>query len=285
MKKILGFAMLAIVSINVFAGTAENIQACVKNAKAFAGINLDEFSAIYEGNFVSMSTAKWKNVFCEVKLGDVYTLTVNNKEYLYKGFAGRKSYELHEELEAKTEEAIQQLKSRISLLEDRMARANVSLKMANPNHAWLAKYVSEGIEKATGNATPYRQDTGGKPDNSSQAIQNDFGPSQGKSKQQVVAAPTVAQSEIPIPRSTTGDKGRYYLLDTKRSGSLVRALHKRVGVDSIGYTLTETNCSTMQMRELGYNEQSASAIVENPTEWFGLVPGSSKSDLANFVCR
>ena len=39
------------------------------------------------------------------------------------------------------------------------------------------------------------------------------------------------------------------------------------------------------MRELGYSEQSSSAIKEYPTKWFELVPGSSKSDLANFVCR
>ena len=99
-----------------------------------------------------------------------------------------------------------------------------------------------------------------------------------------VATASIAQSEIPIPRSTPGDKGKYFLLEKKKNGNVVRALHKRVGVDSIGYTLTETNCSTKQMRELGYSEQSPSAIKENSTQWFELVPGSSKSDLANFVC-
>ncbi|QSX31046.1 hypothetical protein JYB88_05220 [Shewanella cyperi] len=94
-----------------------------------------------------------------------------------------------------------------------------------------------------------------------------------------------AQTEIPIPRSMAGDKGKYFLLEKKKNGNIVRALHKRVGVDSVGYTLTETNCITMQMRELGYSEQSPAAIMENPTKWFELVPGSSKSDLANFVCR
>ena len=92
-----------------------------------------------------------------------------------------------------------------------------------------------------------------------------------------------AQSEIPIPRSVAGDKGKYFLLDKKKSGSIVRVLHKRVGVDSVGFTLTETNCSTMQMRELGYSEESPASIKENPSKWFELVPGSSKSDLANFV--
>jgi len=101
----------------------------------------------------------------------------------------------------------------------------------------------------------------------------------------VATASIAAQSEIPIPRSMSGDKGKYFLLEKKKNGNIVRALHKRVGVDGIGYTLTETNCANMQMRELGYSEQSPSAIKENPTKWFELAPGSSKSDLANFVCR
>lgn len=98
-------------------------------------------------------------------------------------------------------------------------------------------------------------------------------------------AAIAAQAEVPIPRSMAGDKGKYFLLESKKSGGIVRALHKRVGVDSVGYTRTETNCTTMQMRELGYSEESAAAIEENPTKWFELVPGSSKSDLANFVCK
>jgi hypothetical protein len=92
-------------------------------------------------------------------------------------------------------------------------------------------------------------------------------------------------SDTPIPRSTAGDKGKYYLLNTKKNGTIVKALHKRVGVDSTGFTITETDCSTMKMREIGYGEESPSKIKENPTDWFDLVPGSSKSDLAIFVCK
>ena len=92
-------------------------------------------------------------------------------------------------------------------------------------------------------------------------------------------------SEIPIPRSMAGDKGKYFLLNSKKNGDIVKALHKRVGVDSVGFTLTETDCSTMKMREIGYSEESPSKIKENPTDWFDLVSGSSKSDLAKFVCK
>ena len=94
-----------------------------------------------------------------------------------------------------------------------------------------------------------------------------------------------AQSEVPIPRSIEGDKGKYFLIESKRNGDVVSALHKRVGVDSVGYTRTETNCKTMQMREIGYSEDSPSKIEPKPTKWFDLVAGSSKSDLANFVCK
>ncbi len=98
-------------------------------------------------------------------------------------------------------------------------------------------------------------------------------------------AAMAAQPEVPIPRSMAGDKGKYFLLESKKGGNIIRALHKRVGLDSVGYTRTETNCATMQMRELGYSEESPEAITERPTKWFDLVPGSSKSDLAHFVCK
>ena len=91
--------------------------------------------------------------------------------------------------------------------------------------------------------------------------------------------------DVEIPRSVTGDKGRYYLVEMKRDGNIVKAVHKRVGVYDIGFTRTETNCKTMKMREMGYGEGSQSAIKGNPTKWFDLVEGSSKSDLANFVCK
>jgi hypothetical protein len=91
--------------------------------------------------------------------------------------------------------------------------------------------------------------------------------------------------ETLIPRSMAGDKGKYYLLESNRTGDVIKTLHKRVGVDSVGFTRAEINCATMKMREIGYSEHSPSSIKENPTMWFDLVPGSSKSDLAGFVCK
>lgn len=94
-----------------------------------------------------------------------------------------------------------------------------------------------------------------------------------------------AYAETLIPRSMAGDKGQYYLIESKRSGNVVTAVHKRVGVYDTYYTKTETNCSTMKMREIGGSDLSVKNIKVNPTKWFDLVPGSSKSDLANFVCK
>lgn len=91
--------------------------------------------------------------------------------------------------------------------------------------------------------------------------------------------------EILIPSSRSGDKGKYYLMKYEKIGDNIKALNKRVGVDSVGYTITETNCKTMQIREFGYSEESPSEIIEKPSEWYDLVSGSSKSDLAKFLCE
>ena len=93
------------------------------------------------------------------------------------------------------------------------------------------------------------------------------------------------QPETPIPRSVAGDKGQYFLLESKKEGDITHVIHKRVGVDSTGYTKTDIDCTTMQFRVLGYSEESPSSITESPADWSGLVPGSSKSDLVNFVCK
>lgn len=100
----------------------------------------------------------------------------------------------------------------------------------------------------------------------------------------LTATTNVAFAEVEIPRSVMGDKGRYYLVNATRNGDVITTLHKRVGVSSTGWSLCEINCRTRLMRELGYSEQDPNGIEVNPTKWFELVPGSSKSDLVNFVC-
>lgn len=69
------------------------------------------------------------------------------------------------------------------------------------------------------------------------------------------------------------------------SGDVITTLHKRIGVDSVGYTAMNINCKTAQVQEVGYSEISADSITPNPTDWYELVPGSSKYDLYKFVCN
>ncbi len=95
---------------------------------------------------------------------------------------------------------------------------------------------------------------------------------------------TVQAKEVEIPRSMP-DKGRYYLLESSRSGNIISAVHKRVGPSGVGYTKTETNCALAKMREIGYSEEGSEKIKSNPSQWFDLVQGSSKYDLFRFVCK
>jgi hypothetical protein len=102
----------------------------------------------------------------------------------------------------------------------------------------------------------------------------------------VIAADSSAEG-VPIVRSVPGDKGKYYLIKQDRNGNIVTTVHKRVGVDSVGFTLTEINCATKQFRELGYGEDGPASIHPHAQvgNWTDLVAGSSKSDLVHFVCR
>lgn len=97
------------------------------------------------------------------------------------------------------------------------------------------------------------------------------------------ASKTEIRMDRLIPRSMP-DKGQYYLLTAVREGDIVRALHRRVGPSGVGFTRTETNCRNMMMREIGYSEEGPEKIKSEPSKWFELVAGSSKSDLAAFVC-
>jgi hypothetical protein len=150
MNKVVMGLFLMLATNAAIAGDAENISACVKKAKEFSGVTLDAFDVSYKGNVLSMSVAKWSNAICEVKVGQVYNLDVNGTNFIYQGYAGKESYDLNEELERKTDAAIDQMNSRISLLKQRKNQVSVSLQRPNPNHPWLTQYINEGIEKSVG---------------------------------------------------------------------------------------------------------------------------------------
>lgn len=145
------FLLVALLlSTNVLAGEAENITACVNKAKEFAGVSLDPFAVKYEGNYVAFSTARWPEATCEVKVAQVYNLQVNGEYLIYKGYSGKQSYDLAMELQAKTDEAIKQMRSRIALIEQRANQASNSLRKPNPDYKHLTRYVDEGIQRSLG---------------------------------------------------------------------------------------------------------------------------------------
>ena len=108
----------------------------------------------------------------------------------------------------------------------------------------------------------------------------------------VFATPSIAQSrfdnfkgEILIPRTSDGDKGKYFLLESKRIGSIVATLHKRVGVSETGYSRSEINCKASLINDIGYGDDSIENITKYPSsKSYAPISGSSKSDLFNFVC-
>lgn len=280
MLKVLLAVVFSFLSINAFSGEAENITACVNKSKEFSGVVLNEFNVKYEGNILARSLAKWDNALCEIKLGKVFTLEVNGAVYIYEGFAGKKSYDLNNTLQAKTNEAIGLLNSRIALLQQRASQVAVSLTKPKPDFQHLTNYINQGIEQSIGKSPA--NSTKSKTTSINKTSSAVTPPTETNDSTKFV---TQNETEVFIPRSIAGDQGKYYLISSKREGILIKTLHKRVGLDSTGYTKTEINCSNMTYRETGYSEVSANAIQDSPGAWSELMQGSSKSDLVHFVCK
>lgn len=145
-------SVVLVISPSSNAGQADNILGCVKKAKEYSGITLNEFDASYVGNVLSPSEVRWSNAYCEAKVGAIYTLTVNGKNYIYKGYSGKESYDLYNSLEGKTEKAIGQLESRIALLKERLSSVDAELSKPRPDHRKLTSYIDDGISGALGSA-------------------------------------------------------------------------------------------------------------------------------------
>jgi len=100
-----------------------------------------------------------------------------------------------------------------------------------------------------------------------------------------VVSSAAAAAETPIPRSRADGASRHVLLESKRHGDVVEALHKRVRAGSTFFTRSEIDCRKRKMRIVGQGELSPARIQGKPTEWFEPIPGSSNADLAQFVCK
>jgi uncharacterized protein YgiM (DUF1202 family) len=86
---------------------------------------------------------------------------------------------------------------------------------------------------------------------------------------------------------TNRDKGKYFLVYLEKKANTFIAINQRVGVSYNGYTKTEINCANMMYRVLGYTEghiEYFEHAEDEGSKWSDLVPGSSKSDLVNYVC-
>jgi hypothetical protein len=109
-----------------------------------------------------------------------------------------------------------------------------------------------------------------------------------------VSFATLAKDLYRAP--TAGDSGKYYVLNIEKldSGEF-KVLTSRVGKGGAYTDFTELkiNCQTQQYYELAGGEEDG--VKEMPTKpladwssrskWTSLVPGSSKSDLVNYVCN
>lgn len=87
-----------------------------------------------------------------------------------------------------------------------------------------------------------------------------------------------------IPR-TMQEKANYYLISVEQDGNFLRTLHSRVSAMSHGYSVTRIDCENRRYQDLGYGEDAQSNIkMYDKAQWTDLVTGSSKFDLATFVC-
>jgi len=94
---------------------------------------------------------------------------------------------------------------------------------------------------------------------------------------------------------SAGDKGTYYVLESKDSGNdIIHVLTSRVGKGNAYTDFTELkiNCKSKQYYELaggsenGAKEKPSKQLNDwsKSSKWTSLVPGSSKYDLVNFIC-
>lgn len=80
------------------------------------------------------------------------------------------------------------------------------------------------------------------------------------------------------------DGGRYFLLYVEKSGSNFITINSRSGKSGDSFTKTEIDCHNQKYRVLGDSFKSVEDINDTPSNWSGLIQGSSKSDLVNYVC-
>jgi len=280
MKKSLIVLAVAFLPAISLAGTAENVDACVKQTKAFTGIGLDPYSASYESNIIYPSIASWPNAKCEVKLARVYNLTVNGRIVVYRWYAGKEAFDLNKTLEADNERAISQLRTRISLLESRQRQISDRLQSPNPNFEELIKASQDAIRKsgATSSEDIAPKKSAKKPIEKGIKIANDA-PVQ-KAKGASIVAPIekddkavkeTAEKTAGTPLYIPSDpKTKYFILEKSSAGTSATIINKRVGSSGTSYAKRIYNCQENTFKYLGDGDTIEQMNAAKP--WAEMVP-------------
>ncbi len=148
---IIALALSVLISPTASAGDTENIKACAEIAHS-AGATVDPYQVVYSPSYLNFSVAEWRGVRCEVKLAQVYNLTVNGNEVIYKGFRGRSAYELHVRLEREIDAAVKTLNTRAKLIESMKRSSEERLKSPNVDPSVIEREVQEHVRRALSTA-------------------------------------------------------------------------------------------------------------------------------------
>ena len=138
---------LVFVSPSALAGDAENIKACVDEAKS-AGVSVDPFQVIYKSSFFKPSVAEWANARCEVSSMNVENLIINGKEIIYQGFRGRAAFDLNQRLEREIDAAVNALYTRAQLIAAMKESSTKRLKSTNVDLTVVKRDVKSYVERA-----------------------------------------------------------------------------------------------------------------------------------------
>ena len=88
-----------------------------------------------------------------------------------------------------------------------------------------------------------------------------------------------------IPSAVVVD-AKYYLISVEKDGEYLKTLHRRTSSSGTSHSITRINCADKRYMDLGSGGGPVSNIrMYDGTSWTELVPGSSKSDLVNYVCK
>lgn len=88
--------------------------------------------------------------------------------------------------------------------------------------------------------------------------------------------------EIPKHK---GDHARYFLLSAEPQGEFIETVHKRVSLESVGFSASLIDCKNFQYKDLGYWEDEENPPSYNlQSNWIVAIEESSKWHLIRFVC-